>query len=113
MVRIRPYFGKFAMNKNEFQIAAFLRIGQAIAFNYCVTHCDCGREMDADGYYLLTCKLGGGPVWEHNNLVAEWCQCLRDLQLHHNKEPKNQYTVGPQRYEHQTTELTGQPNSML
>ena len=28
---------------------------------------------------------------EHNNLVAEWCQCLRDLQLHHIKKPKNQY----------------------
>ena len=59
-------------------------------FNSCVTHCNCGTELDADGYHLLTCKLGGGPVWEHN-LVAEWCQCLRDLQLHHKKEPKNQY----------------------
>ena len=30
-----------------------------------------------------------GP--EHNNLVAEWCQCLRDLKLHLKKEPKNEY----------------------
>ena len=86
-----PTSDKFAMNKNEFQIAAFLRLGQAMPFNSCVTHCNCGRELDADGYHLLTCKLGGGLVWEHNNLVAEWCQCLRDLQLHHKKEPKNQY----------------------
>ena len=91
LIRISPYFRKFAMNKNEFQIAAFLRLGQPMPFNSCVTHCNCGRELDADGYHLFTCKLGGGPVWEHNNLVAEWCQCLRDLQLHHEKEPKNQY----------------------
>ena len=82
---------KFAMNKNYFQIAAFLRLGQPMPFNSCATHCNCGRELDADGYHLLTCKLGRGPVWEHNNLVAEWCQCLRDLQLHHKKECKNQY----------------------
>ena len=73
------------MNKNEFQIAAFLRLGQPMPFNSCVTRCNFGRELDADGYHLLTCKLGGGPVREHNNFVAEWCQCLRDLQLHHKK----------------------------
>ena len=24
-------------------------------------------------------------------MVAEWWQCFRDLQVHHKKEPKNQY----------------------
>ena len=87
--------GLFGMDKNEFQLAAFLRLGQPMPFSRCIPYCNCGVELDIEGYHLLTCKLGGGPVWEHNrkhnNLVSEWCQCLRDLQLHHRKKPRNQY----------------------
>ena len=67
-----PTSGKFAINKNEFHIAASLRVGQPMPFNSCVTHCSSGREMDDDGYHLLTCKLRGVPVREHNDLVAKW-----------------------------------------
>ena len=86
-----PTSGSFAMDKNEFQLAAFLRLGQPMPFSSCISHCNCGASLDIDGYHLLTCKLGGGPVWEHNILVSEWCECLRDLQLHHRKEPRNLY----------------------
>ena len=47
--------------------------------------------MDANGYHLITCKLDGGPVQEHNDLVSERCECLRDPQLHYKKKPRNQY----------------------
>ena len=56
-----------------------------------ISYCNCSAELDVEGYHLSTCMLGEGHVWEHNNLVLEWCQCLRDLQLHHRKEPKHQY----------------------
>ena len=23
--------------------------------------CDCGKELDSDGYHLVTCKTGGRP----------------------------------------------------
>ena len=32
--------------------------------------CDCGEELDSDGYHLITCKTGGGPVISHNNIVS-------------------------------------------
>ena len=38
-----------------------------------------------DGCHLLTCKLNGGPVWEHDEIVAGWSSYLHDLNLHHRK----------------------------
>ena len=34
--------------------------------------CVCGKELDSDGYHLITCKTGDGPVISHNNMVSAW-----------------------------------------
>ena len=66
--------------------------------------------MDGTGYHLLTCKFGGGPVWQHDSVVSGWCSCLNELQLHHRKEPRDQYTESENRpdilmYNETSTEL--------
>ena len=50
-----------------------------------LTHCEFGKEIDLDSYQLLTCKHGGGMVWQHDSFVAGWPECLRDVGLHHKK----------------------------
>ena len=49
-------------------------------------------KLDTFGYHLLTCKFGGGPVWQHNSLVATWSKCLNELQLPNQIERRNRYT---------------------
>ena len=82
-----PTLRSFAMDKNELQVAEFLRLGHPLPFSYCISYCNRSAELDAEGHHV---SFGGGPVWEHN-LVSEWCQCFRDLQPHHKKEQRNQY----------------------
>ena len=40
----------------------------------------------------MTCKFGGGPVWQHNSLVSTWSKCLSELQIPNQTEPRNRYT---------------------
>ena len=56
-----------------------------------IAQCECGKEVDKEGYHLLTCKFGGGPVWEHNTIPSCWSDCLNELQICHHKEPRNEY----------------------
>ena len=86
-----PTSSKFAMNPTEFRLAAFLRLGIPMPFSSCLVKCDCNATLDNEGYHLMTCKLGGGPVFTHERLKSEWSECLRELQLHHKKEPQHQY----------------------
>ena len=51
--------------------------------------CDCGGDLDEHGYHLLTCKYGGGPVWAHNSALNGWSECLSDLHLPHQAEPRH------------------------
>ena len=79
-------------------------------FKSCINKCECGVELDGTGYHLLTCKFGGGPVWQHDSVVSGWCSCLNELQLHHRKEPRDQYTESENRpdilmYNETSTEL--------
>ena len=48
--------------------------------------------FDADGFHLLTCKTGGGPVWTHDSIVSVWAKCLGSLHLHHKCELRDRYT---------------------
>ena len=43
------------------------------------------------GYHLLVCKYGGGTVWAHNSVLHGWSECLSDLYIPHEKEPRNLY----------------------
>ena len=46
----------------------------------------------ADEYHLLTCKHGGGPIRQHDEIVNGWRNCLHELQIHHKKKPRNHYS---------------------
>ena len=64
----------------------------ALPFTDWVKVCDCGRDLDQRRYHLLTCKYGGGPVWAHNSILDVWSECLSDVHIPHQKEPRHQYT---------------------
>ena len=76
-------------------MAASLRLGAQIPFEDWRLVCDCGK--DVDNYHLLTCKMGGGPVWKHDEIVAGWSSCLHELNLHHKKEVRYGYVDNEKR----------------
>ena len=39
----------------------------------------------------MTCKTGGGLVWEHDEIVEEWSSCLQELKIRHKKEVQHRY----------------------
>ena len=81
----------------DFRLAPYLRLGLPMPFKSCINKCECGVELDGTGYHLLTCNFGEGPVWQHESVVSGWCSCLNELQLHHRKEPRHQYTKSENR----------------
>ena len=105
-----PSSDRYALIAKDFRIASFLRLSLPMPFKSCINKCECGVELDETGYHLLTCKFGGGPVWQHNSIVSGWCSCLNKLQLHHRKEPREHYTESENRpdslmYDESSTEL--------
>ena len=86
-----PLAPKFVLKPSEFQLASSLRLGIPLPFSQVVTQCDCGACLDKYGYHLLTCKYGGGPVWQHNTIVSTWAKCLDELSIPHQVEPRNRY----------------------
>ena len=59
--------------------------------------CDCGKKLDIQGYHLITCKTGGGPVHTHNSIVSTWSNCLSQLNLSHKLEPQYRYVNSDKR----------------
>ena len=59
--------------------------------------CDFGKELDIQGYRLITCKTGGGPVHTHNSIVSAWSNCLSQLNLLHKLEPQYRYVNSDKR----------------
>ena len=51
------------------------------------------ETINREGYHLLTCKFGGGPVWSHNCMVSVWADCLSQLHVPYYIEPKDRYTT--------------------
>ena len=104
-----PSSDRYAFIAKDFRLASYLRLGLPMLFKSCINKCECGVELDGTGYHL-TCKIGGGPVWQHDSVVSGWCSCLNELQLHHRKEPRDQYTESENRpdvlmYNETSTEL--------
>ena len=77
------------LSPSDFCLAASLHLGINLPFSSWGLICQCGKEVNE--FHLLTCKLGGGPVWQHNEIVAGWNSCLQDLTIHHHKEPRFRY----------------------
>ena len=86
-----PTSDKHALKQNEFRLASCLRLGVCLPFSQLLVKCECGAELDREGYHLITCKYGGGPVWTHNTLVSGWSECLSDLLICHQIEPRHRY----------------------
>ena len=80
---------KLALTTRDFRLVACLRMGLPTGY---VSRCDCGTILDGSGYHLLTCKWGGGPVWTHESIASIWSDCLRQLQMHHRREPRQRYS---------------------
>ena len=87
-----PSSDRLAFKPSEFRLAALLRLGCPMPFKSLAPICECGKEADDYGYHFLTCKHGGGPVWQHDSVVAGWCECLKEVGLHHRKEVRDRYT---------------------
>ena len=87
-----PTSDKNALKPSEFCLASCLRIGQPLSYSKWITECHCGTEIDEYGYHLLTCKYGGGLVREHNSILSTRSDCLSELQIGHQTEPRNRYT---------------------
>ena len=86
-----PSCGKLSMKPSEYRLATYIRLGMSMPFRSLIATCECGRSLDSEGFHLLTCKHGGGPVRMHNAVVAGWSDCFRDLDLHHKLEPRDRY----------------------
>ena len=82
-------------------------IGIPLPFSQVVTQCDCGASLDEYGYHLLTCKYGGGPVWQHNIIVSTWAKCLDELSIPHQIEPRNRYADSENRPDIVVCDLDG------
>ena len=59
-----PTDEKYSLEPNQFQIASFLR---------------------------LTCKQGGGPVWQNDCMVSGYSDLLKELDSPHQTEPTGKY----------------------
>ena len=86
-----PNSQRFALKPKEFQLPTFLRLGLPVDSSKWITRCDYRRDLDSEGYHLMTCKTGGGPVWTHNTIVGVWSKCLSQLHINHKKEPRERY----------------------
>ena len=76
----------------NFRLATFLRLGLSIHLSDWMTTCNCRATLDGSGYHLLTCKSGGGPVWSHEAIASTWSNCLREINVHHRREPRHRYS---------------------
>lgn len=67
-----------------------MRLGTEIPASF-VKSCECGKEIDSDGFHMITCKTGGGPVSTHESVANVWSECLRTLNITHHREPGDRY----------------------
>ena len=87
-----PVSSKFALKPGNFCLATRMRLGCAMPLQSVTKSCECGKNIDGDGYHLTTCKTGGGPVWTHETISNVWSDCLKQLHITHQREPRNRYS---------------------
>ena len=81
----------YSLKPNEYRVASFPRLGVSLPFSDLISKCECRQQSDDTGYHLLTCKLGGGAVWQHDWIVSGWSELLRELHVPRQTEPKGRY----------------------
>ena len=67
-----PSSPKLALEPSEIRLASLVRLGCCLTSQSLLGKCDCGRSVDINGYHLLTCKTGGGPVHTHT-MLSQLC----------------------------------------
>ena len=84
---------EFALKPCNYCVATRLRLGCPMPLSSQTGNpkCDCSKPIDQEGYHLLTCKTGGGPVWTHNTIASVWSECLKHLNKKLIQEPRNRY----------------------
>ena len=63
MARCHPELTKVCTKTKRISVGDLLRLGLQVDSSKWITRCDCGKDLDSEGYNLMTCKTGGGPVW--------------------------------------------------
>ncbi|XP_062506125.1 uncharacterized protein LOC134182711 [Corticium candelabrum] len=51
----------------------------------------CGKDIDKQGYHLLTCKFGGGPIFRHDRFLDNYYNMLQEVGFHCRKELTAQF----------------------
>ena len=69
----------FALDSCVYCLASYLRLGLPVRSLEFLSSCQCEAVLDDSGYHLLTCKVGGGPVWSHESIANVWADCLSEL----------------------------------
>ena len=91
---LEPGYSPYLLRRSlhgDFCLASRLRLGCDMPLASAFDKCNCGQPNDREGYHLLTCKHGGGPIWTHGTIVSVWSDCLRDLSITHRTEPRELY----------------------
>ena len=67
-----PFLSQVALKLGDFCLVACLSLGCDILMSSVIEGCrrECKKINDTDGYDLLTCKTGGGPIWSHESLAS-------------------------------------------
>lgn len=61
-----PSLSKLALLLHKIFLASLMRLGCNIPAT--CSCCDCDKNLNVEGYHLITCKSGGGPVKTHTQL---------------------------------------------
>ena len=91
MARRHPELTEVSTKTKRILVGDLLRLGLPVDSSKWITRCDGGKDLDSEGYYLMMCKTGAGPVRTHNTIVGVWSECLSQLHINHKKEPRERY----------------------
>ena len=74
-----PTLRSFAMDKNELQVAEFLRLGHPLPFSYCISYCNRSAELDAEDHHvslgealygnIILCQNGASVSETYNRII--------------------------------------------
>ena len=88
-------FRKFVLQSQEFKLASNLlhEIGASYAVCWLMEKCDCGKQLDPDGYITsLLVRLVVVRSGHTFSIVGVWSECLSHLHIMYKKEPKHRYS---------------------
>ena len=88
-----PSTQKLTLSNAQFRTAAFMRLEVSLPqlnnTKKCVSQCD--KDVDDNGYHLLTCRFGGGPIRRHDHFMDSFYEMLRSVDLRCRKELTAQF----------------------